>query len=34
MVVTRALERHTVVDLAFDGDARFRTPVSSPETIE
>jgi putative hemolysin len=29
--VTRALERHTVHDLARDGDAAFRSVVSSPE---
>ena len=33
MAVTRALERHTVVDLALDGDARFSNPVPLPEMI-
>ena len=31
--VTRALERHTVVDLAHDADAWFRNPVSCVEAI-
>lgn len=33
MAVTRALERHTVVDLALDSDARFSNPVPLPEMI-